>query len=238
MLRLHHAQSRTLARFLATSEEGDEMTHALPGSTTALYRQIDELGRQLANERAEREATQTRLQAVEAERDRYKKSIAITDANFRHLQNGRDNLRADLAAAHHANEVQAAALADAVREAETWRTMYRTSDRYTVCAERDSLAAQLADAIRERDEARAWRRDAEAVASDVYAERDALAARNAELTRETARVTAAIGIARQMANCVYNAKQSDWERAKVALVELLPQFDAALAQSPTTEGEK
>lgn len=39
-----------------------------------------------------------------------------------------------------------------------------------------------------------------------------------------------IFIAQQMANCVYHANASgDWTLAKLSLVELLPQFDAAIA---------
>lgn len=51
----------------------------------------------------------------------------------------------------------------------------------------------------------------------------------AALLRERDQLQAAYDIARQMANCVYNANQdpAQWERAKRVLVELLPQFDAA-----------
>lgn len=43
---------------------------------------------------------------------------------------------------------------------------------------------------------------------------------------------AAMFIAQQMSNCVYNALQNNdnWERAKKSLAELLPQFDAALGK--------
>lgn len=41
---------------------------------------------------------------------------------------------------------------------------------------------------------------------------------------------AALFIAQQMSNCVYNALQNEenWERAKKSLAELLPQFDTAM----------